>query len=87
MHDLLPGLGLDRPDPIEVTLPPPAHRLLKVTDGLIETRGVDLAVSTDRLRTAASAAPAGLASLCDTLLGCFGHERQDGIAMPVLLLG
>jgi hypothetical protein len=42
-----------------------------VTDGLIETRGTDLVVSLDHLRTAATAAPPGL----------------DDIAMPALRLG
>ncbi|WAZ21286.1 fused response regulator/phosphatase [Streptomyces cinnabarinus] len=80
------GLGLDRPQPTELSLAP-SDRLLMVTDGLIETRGVDLAVSLDQLRTAATEAPPGLAPLCDTLLRCFGHDREDDIAMLALRLG
>jgi serine phosphatase RsbU (regulator of sigma subunit)/CheY-like chemotaxis protein len=80
------GLGLDRPEPTEVFLAP-ADRLLMVTDGLIETRGTDLSVSLEHLRTAATDAPTGLDALCDTLLGCFGHNREDDIAMLALRLG
>ncbi|MFI9833968.1 SpoIIE family protein phosphatase [Streptomyces sp. NPDC051913] len=79
------GLGLDRPEPSELRLTP-GDRLLMVTDGLIETRGTDLAVSLDQLRTAAADAPPGLHALCDTLLGCFGHDREDDIAMLALRL-
>ncbi|MFJ7072796.1 SpoIIE family protein phosphatase [Streptomyces sp. NPDC098781] len=80
------GLGLDRPEPTELVLNP-KDRLLMVTDGLIETRGIDLADSMEQLRTAAADAPAGLDGLCDTLLGCFGHDREDDIAMLALRLG
>ncbi|MFI6013886.1 SpoIIE family protein phosphatase [Streptomyces sp. NPDC051243] len=80
------GLALDRPEPSELVLSR-EDRLLMVTDGLIETRGVDLAVSMEQLRTAATDAPAGLDALCDTLLGCFGREREDDIAMLALRLG
>ncbi|MFC3576503.1 fused response regulator/phosphatase [Streptomyces yaanensis] len=80
------GLGLDRPPPTEAVLRP-ADRLLMVTDGLIESRGTDLAVSMEQLRTAAANAPSGLAALCDTLLGCFGRDRQDDIALLALRLG
>ncbi|WP_030786802.1 fused response regulator/phosphatase [Streptomyces sp. NRRL S-920] len=77
------GLGLDRPEPTEVLLRP-TDRLLMVTDGLIETRGVDLAVSMEQLRTAAANAPRSVTALCDTLLACFGHDRDDDIALLVL---
>ncbi len=79
------GIGLDHPEPAEVTL---AHgeRLLMVTDGLIETRGTDLAVSLEHLRTVAGKAPAGVGPLCDTLLDCFGREREDDIALLALEL-
>ncbi|GAA1890959.1 hypothetical protein GCM10009837_11380 [Streptomyces durmitorensis] len=77
------GLGLDRPPPSEVVLAR-SERLLMVTDGLIETRGTDLAVSMEQLRLAAAGAPLGVAALCDTLLACFGHEREDDIALLAL---
>ncbi|MET9380852.1 fused response regulator/phosphatase [Streptomyces sp. NPDC002928] len=80
------GLGLDRPDPTEMVLRP-ADRLLMVTDGLIETRGTDLGTSLRHLRTAAADAPPGLDALCDLLLDCFGHDREDDIAMLALGLG
>ncbi|MDC0773575.1 fused response regulator/phosphatase [Streptomyces sp. HD] len=80
------GLELDRPEPTELVLAR-EDRLLMVTDGLIETRGIDLAASMEQLRTAAADAPAGLDALCDTLLGCFGHDREDDIAMLALRLG
>ena len=56
-----------------------------ITDGLIETRGIDLAVSLEHLRAAASGAPPGLDALCDTLLGVLrarpgGRHRDAGAA-------
>jgi CheY-like chemotaxis protein len=80
------GLGLDRPPPTELYLDR-TDRLLMVTDGLIETRGTDLEVSLGHLRRATADAPPGLDALCDTLLGCFGHDREDDIAMLALRLG
>ncbi|MGA4848472.1 SpoIIE family protein phosphatase [Streptomyces sp. G5(2025)] len=77
------GLGLDRPTPTETVLRP-TDRLLMVTDGLIETRGTDLAESMQHLRTVAADAPLGIADLCDTLLACFGHDRDDDIALLAL---
>lgn len=77
------GLGLDRQPPVEIRLAP-TDRLLMVTDGLIETRGTDLAVSMEQLRVAAAAAPSGVTALCDTLLECFGRERDDDIALLAL---
>ncbi|MFJ1731630.1 SpoIIE family protein phosphatase [Streptomyces sp. NPDC088254] len=77
------GLGVPHPPPTELRLAP-GDRLLMVTDGLIETRGVDLAVSMEHLRAAAAGALPGLDALCDTLLGCFGHDRDDDIAMLAL---
>ncbi|MEU7579188.1 fused response regulator/phosphatase [Streptomyces sp. NPDC041068] len=79
------GLGLDRPPPTETVLGPD-DRLVMVTDGLIETRGTDLAESMEHLRTVAADAPPGAAALCDTLLACFGHDRGDDIAMLALRL-
>ncbi|MYS89607.1 MULTISPECIES: fused response regulator/phosphatase [Streptomyces] len=80
------GLGLERPAPTERHLEP-TDRLLMVTDGLIETRGTPLETSLEQLRTAAADAPAGLDTLCDVLLGCFGRDREDDIAMLALRLG
>ncbi|GAA3805227.1 SpoIIE family protein phosphatase [Streptomyces phyllanthi] len=80
------GLGLGRPAPTETVLEP-AQRLLMVTDGLIESRGTDLAVSMEHLRNAAAEAPHGTAALCDTLLDCFGRDREDDIALLALRLG
>lgn len=80
------GLGLERPAPAELRLRPD-DRLLMVTDGLIETRGTDLGVSLEHLRTAAAAAPPGLDALCDLLLTRFGPGQVDDIAMLALRLG
>ncbi|MET9757503.1 fused response regulator/phosphatase [Streptomyces sp. NPDC006372] len=80
------GLGLERPPPTEGQLKP-TDRLLMVTDGLIETRGIPLDTSMEQLRTAAVDAPDGMDTLCDVLLGCFGHDRDDDIAMLALRLG
>ncbi|MEV5976084.1 fused response regulator/phosphatase [Streptomyces sp. NPDC052114] len=79
------GLGLDRPPPTETVLVP-TDRLVMVTDGLIETRGTDLAHSMEHLRGIAAGAPPGAAALCDTLLACFGHDRGDDIALLALRL-
>ncbi|MFD9432794.1 SpoIIE family protein phosphatase [Streptomyces sp. NPDC060002] len=79
------GLGVPHPPPTELFLEP-TDRLLMVTDGLIETRGIDLAVSMEHLRAAAIGAMPGLDALCDTLLTSFGHDREDDIAMLVLRL-
>ncbi|WNO74963.1 MULTISPECIES: fused response regulator/phosphatase [unclassified Streptomyces] len=76
------GLGLGRPRPAEVRLAR-SERLLMVTDGLIETRGTDLAVSMDRLRHAARQAPPGVEALCDSLLDRFG-TREDDVALLAL---
>lgn len=80
------GLGLERPAPTELVLTP-KDRLLMVTDGLIESRGIDLSVSLEQLRKAAADAPAGVEELCDTLLGCFGRDQEDDIALLALRLG
>lgn len=80
------GLGLERPPATECRLHR-TDRLLMITDGLIETRGIPLTTSMEQLRTAAAGAPAGLDGLCDVLLGCFGQDRDDDIAMLALRLG
>ncbi|MHB9754127.1 SpoIIE family protein phosphatase [Streptomyces sp. BYX5S] len=77
------GLGLPHPEPSVVELAP-GDRLLMVTDGLVETRGVDLSVSMEELRQAASSAPAEPGALCDALLARFGRDRADDIALLAL---
>ncbi|MDT0435161.1 MULTISPECIES: fused response regulator/phosphatase [Streptomyces] len=79
------GPGLPHPPPTELFLEP-GDRLLMVTDGLIETRGVDLEISMEQLRSASLGALPGLDALCDTLLASFGHDREDDIAMLALRL-
>ncbi|MFC8196045.1 SpoIIE family protein phosphatase [Streptomyces sp. NPDC060006] len=79
------GVGLPHPAPTELFLEA-GDRLLMVTDGLIETRGTDLATSMDHLRAASAGALPGLDALCDTLLDCFGREREDDIALLALRL-
>ncbi|WP_367323695.1 SpoIIE family protein phosphatase [Streptomyces sp. HUAS ZL42] len=79
------GLGLSHPPPTELFLEPD-DQFLMVTDGLIEARGTDLSVSMEHLRAAAVGALPGLDALCDTLLACFGHDREDDIAMLALRL-
>jgi serine phosphatase RsbU (regulator of sigma subunit) len=79
------GVGLPHPPPTELFLEP-TDRLLMVTDGLIEHRGTDLEVSMEHLRAAATGSLPGLDALCDTLLACFAHEREDDIAMLALQL-
>ncbi|MFF4268360.1 SpoIIE family protein phosphatase [Streptomyces sp. NPDC001536] len=80
------GVGLPHPPATELFLEP-TDRLLMVTDGLIETRGTDLAASMEHLRAAAAGSLPGLDALCDTLLASFGHDREDDIAMLALRLG
>lgn len=80
------GVGLPHPPPTELFLEP-TDRLLMITDGLIETRGTDLAASMEQLRAAASGALPGLDALCDTLLASFGRDREDDIALLALRLG
>ncbi|MFI6338164.1 SpoIIE family protein phosphatase [Streptomyces sp. NPDC050535] len=82
----LMGVGLSHPPPTELFLEP-TDRLLMVTDGLIETRGTDLAASMETLRSAAAGALPGLDALCDTLFDCFGRDREDDIALLALRLG
>ncbi|MEB8343216.1 PP2C family protein-serine/threonine phosphatase, partial [Streptomyces endophyticus] len=77
------GLGLSHPEPTVLDLAPGA-RLLMVTDGLVETRGIDLSLSLEELRRAAAVAPAAPGDLCDALLARFGRDRADDIALLAL---
>ncbi|WP_306323494.1 MULTISPECIES: fused response regulator/phosphatase [unclassified Streptomyces] len=80
------GIGLPHPEPTVFDLEPGA-RLLMVTDGLVETRGVDLSVSMEELRHAAAVAPEEPGELCDALLTRFGRGRADDIALLALRRG
>lgn len=75
-----PLLGMNLPQPPATTHAIATDsRLLMITDGLIETRGTDLA---DRLRllgTVTAAGPADPEKLCDTLLTTFGEDGEDDI--------
>lgn len=79
-HGTLLGLGLPHPDPLVEEVAAGA-RLLLVTDGLIEVRGVDLERSMEELRQAAARAPESLDELCDTLLADLGEGKDDDIAL------
>jgi len=60
-------------------------RLLLYTDGLIESRGVDLDVGLDALSAAFGGGPAGLEPLCDHVLEVLGRSEghDDDVAMLV----
>ncbi|WP_377267247.1 PP2C family protein-serine/threonine phosphatase [Peterkaempfera sp. SMS 1(5)a] len=74
------GLGMRHPEPLveEVSA---GTRLLLVTDGLVEVRGVDLGDSLDELRQAAERGPSELEQLCDALVRAFGEAKGDDIAV------
>jgi CheY-like chemotaxis protein/serine phosphatase RsbU (regulator of sigma subunit) len=55
--------------------------ILLVTDGLVESRGVDLLISLEALRRAAAAAPENPDALCDTLLEVFRRPQEDDIVL------
>jgi len=74
------GLGIRHPEPLveEVSA---GTRVLLVTDGLVEVRGVDLGDSLDELRQAAERGPSELEQLCDALVRAFGEAKGDDIAV------
>ena len=76
------GLGLARPDEVEVPLPKGTTVLL-TTDGLVERPGTDLDEGMELLRAAVS--PTGdMDDLADRLLADFGADKQDDIALVLL---
>lgn len=76
------GLGLARPDEVEVPLPKGTTVLL-TTDGLVERPGTDLDEGMELLRAAVS--PTGdMDELADRLLADFGADKQDDIALVLL---
>ncbi|MFJ6217320.1 SpoIIE family protein phosphatase [Streptomyces sp. NPDC092296] len=74
------GLGLRHPEPLAEDVAA-GTRVLLVTDGLVEVRGIDLGDSLEELRRAAILGPAGLEHLCDTLVTAFGEGKGDDIAL------
>jgi CheY-like chemotaxis protein len=75
-HGALLGLGVTHPPSVTCGIEP-GSRILMVTDGLIERRGVDLGLSLEHLRNAASAGPQDPEGLCDWLLEQFGQEHPE----------
>jgi anti-sigma regulatory factor (Ser/Thr protein kinase) len=67
---------------------PDAARLLLFTDGLIESRGVDLDEGLANLAAAFAAGPPGLEDLCDHILQVLGRAdgHDDDVAMLVAQL-
>ena len=81
-------LGLNLPQPASARREtPPGTVLLLVTDGLVETRGVDLALSLEELRRSAAAAPRDPDGLCRALLDSFQRPQEDDIVLFAARLG
>jgi serine phosphatase RsbU (regulator of sigma subunit)/DNA-binding response OmpR family regulator len=76
------GLGLARPDEVEVPLPKGTTVLL-TTDGLVERPGIDLDEGMESLRSAVSHTD-DMDELADRLLADFGTDKQDDIALVLL---
>jgi hypothetical protein len=74
------GLGGGRYGVAEVDLTGPT-RLVLCTDGLVEVRGVGLDESLQAFEAAVAEGVAGLGELCDALLGDFGQNKDDDIAL------
>jgi len=75
-----PLLGMNLPQPPTTTHEiHPDTRLLMITDGLIETRGSDLADRLDTLRAATAQGPTAPEALCDSLLATFAKDSEDDI--------
>ncbi|GHH66306.1 hypothetical protein GCM10018781_20040 [Kitasatospora indigofera] len=85
-HGPLLGLGLPQP-PAGRHEVAPGSRLVMVTDGLVERRGVDLDRSLERLRLTAAAGPAEPEALCDHLLDGFGTPQEDDTVVFAARLG
>ncbi|HEX4791694.1 MAG TPA: SpoIIE family protein phosphatase [Actinospica sp.] len=79
-HGALLGAGQPQPEPVRLELPARATLVL-VTDGLIETRGVNLRESLDQLRAAAAGAPDQPELMCESLLDSFRRPQEDDIVV------
>jgi serine phosphatase RsbU (regulator of sigma subunit) len=83
--DLLLGLLPETRRADHDLLLPPRATLLLYTDGLVERRGEDLDIGTERLRT--TAAPLGglpVEQLCNALLDRLGADLDDDVALLAL---
>ncbi|CAM5402907.1 Response regulator OS=Streptomyces alboniger OX=132473 GN=CP975_09820 PE=4 SV=1 [Streptomyces alboniger] len=79
-HGPLLGLGIPHPPPTVVKAPP-GTRLLLVTDGLVEIRNTNLDTTLAAFRDTVATGPADLEELCELLLGRFGQNKDDNIAL------
>jgi serine phosphatase RsbU (regulator of sigma subunit) len=79
-HGPLLGVGQPQPEPVKRELPARSGLVL-VTDGLIETRGVNLQESLEQLRAAAAAAPDRPELMCESLLDSFRRPQEDDIVV------
>jgi serine phosphatase RsbU (regulator of sigma subunit) len=77
-HGALLGIGAKQPVATVHAIAPDT-RLLMVTDGLIEIRGVDILDQLGRLCTAAMEGPGEPDALCDHLVEQFGEQQVDDI--------
>lgn len=85
-HGPLLGLNLPQPGSVRREIPP-GTVLLLVTDGLVEVRGVDLAVSLEELRVSAAGAPRDPDRLCRALLDAFDRPQEDDIVLFAARMG
>ncbi|MFD8616755.1 SpoIIE family protein phosphatase [Streptomyces sp. NPDC059513] len=87
LHEHGPLLGLRLPHPPARVHPvAPGTRILLITDGLVEVRTQNLDDSLAAFRSATLAGPRELEALCDVLLGSFGEDKEDDIALLALQL-
>ncbi|MFD3971674.1 SpoIIE family protein phosphatase [Streptomyces cyaneofuscatus] len=87
LHEHGPLLGLRLPHPPARVHPvAPDTRVLLFTDGLVEVRTQNLDDSLEAFRTATLEGPRELEALCDVLLGAFGEDKEDDIALLALQL-
>ncbi|MFD6418659.1 SpoIIE family protein phosphatase [Streptomyces sp. NPDC060194] len=84
-HGPLLGLNLRQPPPVTLTLEPGTDIVL-ATDGLLERRGTDLAVSLADLEQAMAKAPHDPGDVCDFLLDRFPPDGEDDVALMAIRL-
>ncbi|MEW2070941.1 fused response regulator/phosphatase [Streptomyces sp. NPDC007346] len=88
LHEHGPLLGLRLPHPPARVHPvAPDTRILLITDGLVEVRTQNLDDSLAAFRSTSLEGPRELEALCDFLLGSFGEDKEDDIALLAIELG